>query len=549
MRVSSALVIGALFTFSAGSALAETDAEAEAKPAPEATAAEPAPPSEELVLTLADAIAQGIESNLDVAITRYDPIAAGYDHDSAWGVHEPNWTSRINYQSNETPAANFLQTGGAGNVQKERINDRSTGITGVIPKLGWTYDLSYTDQDTTSSALFRNLDPIFNSGLVLNGTLPILKGFLWGQEWVQVRRTKIAVGISEERFRQQVMDTVQDIAEAYWNLAARTDAREVAAKSLETARALLDQTEAQYEVGVVSRVEVVESEAGVADRDFRMIQAENDHRTAQDRLVDLVFGTRLRPSSRIAVRTADDPTRFLPYEVNESAAADKAFELRPELAIARAEVEQQEIQVKFARNQRLPQLDVVGSYGYQGLAGDCDPTPDPATGAQRNCTPGAFPRAYGDADDDFLTGDAADQWSAGLVLSIPLGNTSARANHRKSDIQLRQVRTRALRLEQSIILEVRTAVRNLRSAVRGIEAANRRVEAASEQLRAEQIRLEHGESTPFQVLQKEEDLVEAESQKISALQVYHDSVAALERAQGTILRDRSVVIEDARTLR
>ena len=72
--------------------------------------------------------------------------------------------------------------------------------------------------------------------------------------------------------------------------------------------------------------------------------------------------------------------------------------------------------------------------------------------------------------------------------------------------------------------------------------------AAAEQLRAEQIRLEHGESTPFDVLQRERDLVDAESQKIGALRAYRVSQATLQREEGTILGDRNVVIEQVRRL-
>jgi outer membrane protein TolC len=73
--------------------------------------------------------------------------------------------------------------------------------------------------------------------------------------------------------------------------------------------------------------------------------------------------------------------------------------------------------------------------------------------------------------------------------------------------------------------------------------------SAKEQLRAEQIRLEHGESTPFDVLQREESLVQAESQHIGSLRSYRDSVTALDRRQGTILRDRGIIVDDALTLR
>ena len=97
--------------------------------------------------------------------------------------------------------------------------------------------------------------------------------------------------------------------------------------------------------------------------------------------------------------------------------------------------------------------------------------------------------------------------------------------------------------------ESTTAARNLAASQEGIVAARSAREAAAEQLRAEQIRLQYGESTPFDVLQREEDLVTAESQRIAALRVYHVSVTALDRAQGTLLEDRAIVLEDALPLR
>ena len=114
---------------------------------------------------------------------------------------------------------------------------------------------------------------------------------------------------------------------------------------------------------------------------------------------------------------------------------------------------------------------------------------------------------------------------------------------------LRRAKTSLAQLKQQIILQVRNGARNLASAQEGIEAANRRVAAASEQLRAERVRLEYGESTPFRVLQKESDLVEAENEKITALYTYRKSVVDLHRAQGTTLLSRNIVVEEAAPLR
>ncbi len=500
--------------------------------------------SEVLELSLSQAIERGIEHNLDVAIERFNPIAADLDYSAAWGAHEPVANGQFNTSSRATPTASALQ---AGNSQTSRFTGGDVGVGGVLPKLGWTYELSYLGQRNTSDSSIQTLSPEYKAEVAATVTLPLLRDFLWGNEWTQVKLSGIGRGVAFDEFRVRLMDTVQGIATAYWNLAAREQDYEVGKKSLETARALLEQTKAQYEVGVVSRVEVVESEAGVADREFRLITARNVYETAQDALIDLVLGQQLRPTTTLTVVTTDDPATFTEFAVDEGVVAEKAFALRPELSVIQRQVEQQKVSVKFARNQRLPSLDLVGTYGYQGLAGEPNPAPGlfGPGGARQVSVAGNF----GSTSDFFFEGGDNRNWSGGAVFSIPLGNTTARSNHRKSEIQLRQIETRAIRLEQSIILEVRDAIRNLRSGIEGIHAANRRVDAANEQLRAEQIRLEHGESTPFQVLQREEDRVEAESQKIGALQVYHNSVADLERAQGTILRDRGIVVEDALPLR
>jgi outer membrane protein TolC len=352
------------------------------------------------------------------------------------------------------------------------------------------------------------------------------------------------------------------IENAYWTLAARRQELEVANKSLDTARALLEQTKAQYDVGVVSRVEVTEAEAGVADREFRQITAENRYRNAQDDLIDRVYGPRLTPTSQLEIEPTDRPESYVTFALDPDTSTRRAMLRRPELTIALQRVEQNEILVKFAKNERLPQIDLVGSYGTHGISGDnpscpfgtslvgsnCVSDTNPAVSFPLNQPPGVG-TDYFDNDEFWFDGDQNRVWVAGAVLSLPIPNTSARANVSKSELELRRALTGVKRVEQDIVKQVRDAVRDLASGLEGVEAAERFVAASNEQLRAERIRLEHGESTPFDVLQREEDLVRAESQRIAALRVYHGSVTALDRAQGTLLEDRSIVLDRALPLR
>ena len=350
------------------------------------------------------------------------------------------------------------------------------------------------------------------------------------------------------------MDVVRRTENGYWALIADDERVRVAQKSLETRTALLDQVEIQYQVGVVSKVEIAEAAAGVASGEFDRILAQNRYQTSNDNLIDLVLGSRLRAESRIQLVPTDRPDDYVNYDIDPEQAAAIAFRYRPELDIADRNIERLEIELKFNKNQRLPQLDAFGSYGNRGLAGQqspqfCDSPFNPDPPADCAALPPIDLGNFDDAFDDFFTGDVARQYTAGAIFSIPIGNISGRHNVSKAQLELHRAHVLKRRVEQDVILEIRKAARDIKSTQEGIRAAQREEQAAAEQLRAERFKLEYGESTPFDVLLREEVLVEAEQKLIAAFQSYRNSVTFLDWSQGTILRNRNISIEAAGRLR
>jgi HAE1 family hydrophobic/amphiphilic exporter-1 len=506
-----------------------------------------------LELSLEDAIRMGLENNLDVAVERYSPFIAWEDTRIAWGAYDPQFFGEYNYVRSEEPNANIL-VGGRSNVT--RVNGGDGGFRGMLPLLNGEFELSFGSDRTRTTVSVEALSPQLESQWSASLRQPLLRDLVWNETWTRVRATRVIFDASLEDFRRQVMDTVLAIEGAYWALVANEEQRRVAQKSLETARALLDQTSTQFEVGVVSRVEVVESEAGVAGREFNLIEAENRYRNAQDTLIDRVLGPGLRAESTLEVTPTDRPQDYVPYDIDRELAVQTAFEQRPELAIADDEIERRRIDLKFRKSQRLPQLDGVLSYGNKGLAGVQNPSlncrflGDPALIAACNAGQTVIPPTdYGTTFDNWMQEAAAEQFTAGGILTIPLGNVAGRHGVGQGELELRKAQTARRRLEQAIILQVRDAVRNLLSAQEGIEASRRARLAAEEQLRSARIRLEYGESTPFDVLLREEDFAQAESDEIRAFQVYRTSASSLDRAQGTILRSHNIEIDDVRALR
>lgn len=539
----------------------------ESSPAPEAAeppAIEETPPAAEerhptpltsgpllhgtLELSLQDAIRMGLENNLDVQVERYAPMIADLDLSAAWGAYDPVLFAEGYYKDTRTPSASTLA--GTDTVITYSTEGNG-GVSGILPLAGTEYTAKFTGSRTKFNSTFQTLSPEYDSGWSVNVTQPLLRDLIWNQPWTQVRTSRLLAGSSADEFRRAVMDEVQKIEDAYWNLIANEEALRVARKSLETASALREQTQTQFEVGVVSKVEVTEAQAGVSQRQVELIRAENQYRNQQDVLIDLVLGPNLRASSTLEIRPTDRPDDFTPYEVDVEGAVSRAFEHRPELSQADKEVERSEVQLAYARNQRLPALDGIFAFGQAGVSGDlsrhfCNPPSATfCSGVDLN-SPALHQGGFDNTYDDY---NRSPQSVAGARLSIPFPNTTARANASKGELELSRARTTKHRLEQQIIIDVRQAARNLQASQEGILAARSAREAASEQLRAEQIRLQYGESTPFDVLQREEALVGRERDEIGAFRAYRTSVTALDRAQGTILRNRNIDIADVATLR
>ncbi|MDP6977363.1 MAG: TolC family protein [Myxococcota bacterium] len=525
-------------------AVAETDGSTE-------VATETAGPADDRVeataestsLSLRDAVDLALENNLGVEIERHAPLIAEQDLSVAWSAYDPTVTGSLSYASQRGAkgVSSFDPEG-----TEVKTTNGSVGMSGLVPWVGATLSLDYTGSKTTGGTPTTSLDPSYESGLAVAASIPLLRGLVWNDPWTQVRIANVGRSVAHENFRAVVMDTVDSSVSAYWNLVAAQEQLRVAKKSLETGRALLDQTSTQYEVGVKSRVEVIQAEAGVAARELDVIRADATHHNAQDVLVDAVYGTRLTATSDINIAPTDLPADFAEYEVDPVIATEQAIKNRPERASLELDIERQETLVRFRKNQRLPELNLNAAYGTSGVAGDVNPDAFVLPGSD---PPDPDGDQLSDTPDNWFKRRGAREYSVGGVISIPLGNYGPRHSVSKARLELRQAQTRLKHLDQKIILEVRQGIRALEAARKGIDASERQRIAAEEQLRAERIRLEHGESTPFDVLQKESDLVEAESAKIEALQLYRTSASTLDRAQGTILRNHNIVVGSVAELR
>jgi len=307
-------------------------------------------------------------------------------------------------------------------------------------------------------------------------------------------------------------------------------------QSLELAQRLLGETDERVKVGTSAPIDLVQSETGVATRRQDLIAARNLAANAEDAL-KAVLGFD-QPGEWLTEINTTETYEFTPIEADLAQAIETALARRPEIREKLLELEQLEYDIRVARNQVLPSLDLEASYGWGGIGGDArideddDGTPDIIV-----------PGGPGDAWEQVFDFDYP-HWRVGVQFGIPIGNNQAqgvlaqrRYEHQRSTIELNALR-------QQVIRQVRVAVRALEDGKALVDASLAARDLAERNLEAEQTKFANGLSTNFQVLEIQEDLAQTQLSLIRAYLDYRKANVGYRVATGTLLDFLDVDIVD-----
>ncbi|MBN2307681.1 MAG: TolC family protein, partial [Candidatus Hydrogenedentes bacterium] len=348
----------------------------------------------------------------------------------------------------------------------------------------------------------------------------LLRGFGPAVNLVALRQARNDSAISDLAFRDYVLSLVEQVESAYWELALAQETLEIRKFSLGLAQEQLKLNEALISVGSLSGSALISAEAEVAAQNVELVDAEGALDTRAIALWQL-----LNPESRKPAEM-----RFLastPEEIgDEELAADRsvrlAMQFRPDLAQSRLDLANQELAVIESKNGLLPRLDAFASYGLT------------SRGAQTS--------SWAQHLDD----TTYDQFEVGLSFSTALGNRAEKARYRRAKLQQDQAQMAIRNLEQSIESDVRTAVVSATSLRERIAASRKEVSSREKELAVETDQFRLGRSTNLDVLQVQQNLIQAKLEEATARVRYLQALAALFREEGTLLIRRGIVLEDDR---
>jgi outer membrane protein TolC len=482
---------------------------------------------EVLRLSLGDAVTTALQRNLGLLVERYERAQFRLRLDETLGIYDVNLGAFLLTDEETSPSTDVLA--GADIVVRERqiFSPTATQLTPWGSVFGLDFQGFRQEDNTTRS----NPNPFFLADLDLTLTTPLLRNFGNLPTNRGIRVAQLNSAISREVFEQQVATTLQQVENAYWNLVEARQQVEVARESLSLARELHQMNRVRVDVGTLAPLELVQSEVGIATREEEIILAEAAVQNAEDALRRLLH---LEPGPLWEVPIEPTtPAETERLDIDLAAAIATAMAERPELANQKLRVDLLDLEHRFFRNQVLPSLDLEARYGYNGIGGDVrDPN-------GRVISPGGFSDAFSQVRDrDF------DGWAMQLTFGYPLQNRAARARRAIAEIDLAQGRHELADLEQSIQVEVRTAVRGVRTAAQQIESTRASRGLAERNLEAERKRYENGLSTSFQVLEIQEDLTTARSREVAAIAGYRRALAEYWRATGRLLEAEGVEFED-----
>jgi outer membrane protein len=460
-------------------------------------------------LSLNEAVRLALAQNKSVKVDAYNRPIARANLLAARGIFDPALTFERSYSEDGSPErANPVTT------QLSQSDDYRLSLDGLLP-WGMSYSLGTSAQNRRGT--FNGFTDNFSTFNGLTVTQPLLRGFGFGANLYGVRVAKADQAISDWEFRQTLIDTVTRVVIAYSDLVFAHENLRIIRQARGLVERLVDDNEKRFSSGLMSENDVTQARAQAAQRGEAIVFAERavrDNDNALRRLLGEESFSLQGALLAVEVPRVSEPVVTLADDVK------KALELRPDYQSALLGLTKVRAGEKFSRNQLLPRVDLVGSYGYSGL--------DREFSASRRMAANGDYRSY----------------SAGIVVSVPLAFAEGRGRARASRLSSLQAEADVDRFAQEIALLVANAAGQIETTRERVKTTRSAFELASKALAGEQKKLQAGTTTTFVVLNLQTQLANIESNLARALADQRRAWANYERELGITLKTHAITIAD-----
>jgi len=487
-----------------------------------------------LTLQVGDRVALGDAADLDLrAVGALGVEDARYAAEGAYGYYDPVFSASVgqNYRRQpprfESSIGQFISPGSRWN------EDFALGLDGVLPT-GTRYEfdagmnrLSGDRLDTAEEIApgitnsnfgkFVDLGWQYTSDARVRVTQPLLRDFWIDSGRLNIKIRKQDLKMAEHSFRLLTMDIVQRVALAYYDLIAAMDQVKTRTKALELASQLVSENKKKEAAGTIAPLEARQSESQEATARTQLIASQFAVQQAENLLKNLITHDFASVQSMVLIPTEKLVPVYQAFSLPD--AWRSGLENRPDYLRAKEEVESRRLILYYRKNQLFPALDLVGTYGRNGLS---DSTEESIDNIMDNRNP-----YYGGA----------------VVLTFPFTFKADRSDYKRAKTQEKIAIIELKRREDSVLQEIDIALKLVQSAYQATESSRAARKFAEEALDAEQKKLEAGRSTSFFVLQFQRDLTDAAATEIRATAEYNKALHQLYFREGTTLLRNNIYLE------
>ena len=482
-------------------------------------------------LSLRDFITLVLERNESIHLRLLEFEVNRKRYKGEWGAFEPELVLGYDRVENERQNTAEQRRSSGVLIFKEKNNIYNSGLEALVPtgariRMGYTLrDLRNNLQDpivpipplgtiVTNALGSLNGQPEYQTFVGLSVTQPILKNAWNSATLATVRLAALASDLAFQEYRRNMMIILSTAEAAYWNLYLSQEQVRFFDESVALAEGLVRDTRARLEAGRASDLDVLQAEAGLALRKSKLAEAQQKQRETVAQLrtpislpVDAV---------EVEIRAKDQPNPLADVPPFEQS-GQRALELNPDYLSEQKKLAQENVKLAYAKNQRLPQLDLKASYGLNGL-GD----------------------SPGDSWQQAQSGDFPS-FSVGVEVRIPLGGgikarndlDAARLKKKQALLQVKEIETQVLNAVKTALLKVenaRNTVQNYRDVVRYDE----------DLLKTQMARLQEGKVEGRKVLEAEADLFEARNGVAEALVQHERARLEMVLVEGALLQARNL---------
>jgi len=494
-----------------------------------------------LMLGLEDAISLALKNNLNIAVARYTPWLDEanllYAESGANGItkFDPLLTSTLEQVRYSTPINNEFSGNGthtattaAGHYTLANFGYSQGFHTGT------EISLTFNNTRETSNLISNFFNPWVQSYLTIQITQPLLAGFGRTANTRYIIEAKNTVKVGEAQFTQQVISTVTQVSNDYWELVFAGENVKVEEMSVGTDEQLYENNKKQLEIGTMAPLDVVTAESQLASDQQQLVQAQTTQlqdETAllnditKDPLAASLAGVQIVPTTPISTPDVEN--------ISIQDAVAEAWQKRPELQEAELNLKNAGTEVKATKNELLPSLNLFGQYQAAGLSGI------PTVG-------GVAPGGLGN-DLDALINANNPTIIGGVTLTLPIRNRAAQGLNGVAMLTERQQEAQYRQEQNTIFLNVRNTLIALEQDRAAVAAAGKARDLAQQSYDAEVKKFQLGSSTSFNVVLKQQQLTSAEGIELRDRTNLIEAQVNFNQAMGRTLDVNNISVADART--